>query len=310
MSGWRAALVASIVGALILITGYVVPRLGGGDQSGPSGIEEDISGLVLVCVPALEPACDAVAAEIGIASIGWEPDGDLPDRHVLVAPAGDLPEGATTGTPIAESPIVIGAWLDRSQVLSAHCGQVDFECIGSTLGSTWEEIGGNDAWGDFKLGLADPSRSETGMLGWSTAQPLATRSDMSHSLRLVTVTDARLTSDLVLFGDSRADVVITTEVALFGQLDNAIGRGGRLEIFYPASSPWVTYVAVGDGFGSGGLLDRLTEPEIAQLFATAGLRPVTGSVTYPQSLGTPGSRSAPPDQSTRATLLEAWERTR
>ncbi len=211
---------------------------------------------------------------------------------------------------MVQSPIVIGAWLERSQVLQARCGDVDLGCLGSALGATWESLGGNDAWGDFKIGLADPSTSEAGMLAWSITEPIAGASDLRSSLRLVTTDDARLTSDLVLFGDSRADVVITTETAVFGQMQNAIGRGGRLEVFYPAASPWLDYVAVAAGFGSSGLLEDLQEPAIGQVFAGAGVRPVRGSVTYPPELGTPGTKSTPPDQGTRATLLEAWERIR
>ena len=309
MSGWRAAVVASIVGGLILLGGYLVPRLGG-DDDGTSTTDEDISGLTLACAPALETACDEVAQALDVSSTTWNPGQALPSRYVLLAPSEDLADDMTAGPAIVQSPIVIGAWLDRSSILLARCGSVDIDCLGTVLGRQWEDLGGNDVWGDVKIGLADPARSEAGMLAWSLIQPASTRIALTQSLRLVADNDARLTTDLVLFGDSRADVVVTTEVAVASQFQNAIGRGGRLEIFYPTSSPWVEYVAVAEGFGSGRLVERLQQVEIGQIFATAGLRPTTGSFTFPEPMGTPGTRSAAPDAATRGTLLTAWEQTR
>ena len=309
MSGWRAALVALIVGGLILGAGYLLPRLGD-DATDPSPPDEDISGLTLACVPALANACESIGSELDIGVTTWSPGRTLPDRYVLLAPAADLTEGIEPGPVIARSPIVIGAWLDRSSILVARCGTLDLECVASNVGRQWDSIGGNDAWGDFKVGLADPTASEAGMLAWASIQPLADRQRLSQSLRLVTPDDDSLTEDLVLFGDSRADLVITTEVAVFNQFQNAIGRGGRLEIFYPASSPWVEYVAAADGFGSGGLVDQLGDPAVGQLLAAAGVRPATGSYGYPEPLAQPGAKASVPNDAARGTLIEAWERTR
>lgn len=309
MSGWRAALVALFVGGLILLGGYVIPRLGG-DETDAGGTDEDISGLTLACVAALEPACANAAAQLDVSAVTWAPGRTLPNRFVLLAPAEDLPDELMPGPVIVESPIVIGAWLDRSSILLARCGALDIDCVGSVLGRQWEDLGGNDAWGDVKVGLADPTRSEAGLLAWSIVHPSSSRTAIGQSLRLVADSDARLTTDLVLFGDSRADVVVTTEVAVASQFQNAIGRGGRLEIFYLESSPWVEYVAVADGFGSGRLVERLQEVEIGEIFAAAGVRPTTGTFTFAEPIGEPGTRTAAPDTATRGTLLTAWEQTR
>lgn len=311
MSGWRAALVALVVGAVILGIGYLVPRLGTDGTAPDAGNGgEDTSGVVLACAPAIQEACTLVAAELELSTVSWQPGASLPDRHVLIAPAADLPEGAEQGPPLLESPIVVGAWLERSQILSARCGSIDVECVVGALGSRWEELGGNDTWGDFKIGLADPTTSDAGMLAFSLLSPVADRGDLATSLRLVTTDDDRLTEDMVLFGDSRADLVITTEIAVFKQMSNAIGRGGRLEIFYPTSSPWVEYVTSAQGFGAGRVVERLSEPSSARLFASAGIRPASGSWDMPAELGTPGPKASPPDPATRATLVEAWERLR
>jgi hypothetical protein len=309
MSGWRAALVALIVGGLILGAGYLIPRLGQ-DTADSDLPDEDISGLTLACVPALSPACEAIGAELDIQVASWTPGQSLPDRHVLLAPAADLTESLEPGPVVAQSPIVIGSWLDRSSILLSRCGALDLECVASNVGRRWEAIGGNDAWGDFKIGLADPTASEAGMLAWASIQPLADRQRLAQSLRLVTADDDSLTEDLVLFGDSRADLVITTEVAVFNQFQNAIGRGGRLEVFYPASSPWVEYVVSASGFGSGRLVDQITGTEVGQILAAAGVRPAAGTYAYPEPLGQPGTKASVPSSSTRGTLIEAWERTR
>ncbi len=309
MSGWRAALVALVVGGLILGAGWLIPRLGSDEEDAPP-TDEDISGLTLACVPVLSPACDAIGAELDVRVVSWEPGRSLPDRYVLLAPEADLTGGLQPGPIVAQSPIVIGAWLDRSSILLSRCGTLDLQCVASSLGRRWETIGGNDAWGDFKIGLADASSSDAGLLAWSAIQPLADGQRLSQSLRLVTGDDDSLTRDLVLFGDSRADLVITTEVAVFNQFQNAIGRGGRLEIFYEPSGPWVEYVAVAGGFGSGGLIERLGDRDVGALFAAAGVRPAMGSYGYPEPIGEPGSKAPPPDPATRGTLIEAWERTR
>jgi hypothetical protein len=310
MSGWRAALVALIVGAVILGIGYLIPRLGADAAPPDDGDAEDTSGVVLVCAPVLHQACQAVADELDLDTARLEPGRSLPDRHVLVAPASELPEGSEPGPPLVRSPIVIGAWLERSQILSARCGTIDLDCLAGAVGERWEDLGGNDTWGDFKLGLASPATSESGVLALAMLTPAVERSDLAASLRLVARDDARLTEDLVLFGDSRADVVVTTEVSVFNQMENAIGRGGRLEVFYPASSPWVEYVTVAKGFGAGRLVDRLSDPAILRLFAGSGVRPVTGTWDLPPGLGTAGATAAPPDSGTRATLLEVWEQLR
>lgn len=309
MSGWRAALVALVVGGLILAAGWVIPRLGTSSEDAPPA-GEDISGLTLACVPALSPACEAIGAELDVGVLSWEPGRSLPDRHVLLAPVADLTDDLQPGPIVAQSPIVIGAWLDRSSILVSRCGTLDFQCVASNLGRRWETIGGNDSWGDFKIGLADATSTAAGLLAWSALHPLADEQRLSQSLRLVTEDDDALTRDLVLFGDSRADVVITTEVAVFNQFQNAIGRGGRLEMFYAPSGPWVEYVAVAGGFGSGGLVERLGDRDIGALFAAAGVRPAVGSYGYPEPIGEPGSKASPPDPATRGTLIEAWERTR
>lgn len=307
MSGWRAALVALVVGGAILATGFWVTRPDAAADTLPGPTTRPpVEGVRLVCVEALQPVCAAAAAELGASHTTWEVGEEVPELAVVVAPAADL--GAADAPMVGRSPIVIGAWRERAQVLQATCGALDAACLSRAIGSTWADLGGRDTWGDFKLGLADPSKSEPGMLAWSVAAGLAEEEALDRSLRLVAPSDGRLLADLVLFGDSRADVVIAPEVTVAGQFENAIGRGGRLEVFYLASGPWVEYAAVAEGRGAGDLLERLQSPELAAVLAGAGLRPPTGEpASMPEGLGAPGEAAPAPDSATRATLLDTWD---
>jgi hypothetical protein len=152
------------------------------------------------------------------------------------------------------------------------------------------------------------------MLAWSYLEPgvAAAGAPLRDSLRLVTASDARLMADLVTFGDSRADVVVTTEVAVAGQFANAIARGdGRFEIGYPESGPWVEYLAVAIGRGADGLVETLAGEEAGRRFTAAGVRPVSGVVGgLPEGLGEAGSKTPVPDPATRATLESSWEELR
>lgn len=308
MSGWRAALLALAVGGAVLLTGFVVGRPAD-PGTGPSTptTDSDPGGLVLACPDALRSPCMGAAQALGLTFQPYRPGDPIPDRTVVLAPAADLPDGVTPGPVVGRSPVVISIWRERAQRLASSCGTIDGACLGSALGAEWTELGGPEAWGPFKLGLADPTTGEADLLAFSVAAGLAEPAALAGSLRLVADTDARLIADWVLFGDSRADAVVSTEVAVAGQFENAVGRGGRLEIFYLATGPWVEYVAVGEGRGSGGLVDELQGPEAMAAFAAGGLRPASGEPGgLPEGLGSPGSVTSAPDDATRAKLIDQW----
>jgi hypothetical protein len=303
-----------VVGGAILLTGWVLSRdpAGSGPSTSSTVEASDIDAdVVLACVPALETVCSSAASALGVAFDVWEAGDPIPDRGVVLAPAADFPDGTELGPVLAETPIVIAGWRTRWQPLELACGdRVDAACVGSSLGRTWAELGGNSAWGDFKVGLADPTASEQGMAAWSVVQPAlgASADALAGSLRVIKDSDADLMEELVLFA-SRADLVVTTEVAVAAQFQNAIARGGgRIEIGYPESGPWIEYVSVGSGRGSGSLVEQLAGPDIATVFTENGLRPAAGvSGPLPDGLGTPGAKTPSPDGPTRATLIAAWE---
>jgi hypothetical protein len=304
-------LVALLVGGAILLTGLVLSREPGGtDVTATTSPVEVDSDVVLACPAALEAACGSAAQTLGVGFEVWRSGDPLPERGVVLAPARSFPDGTELGPLVAESPVVIAGWRTRWQPIELFCDGVDADCVASSLGQPWVELGGSSSWGDFKIGLTDPTGSEAGMLAWSVLEPAlgADGEAFSSSLRVVAPSDAALMEELVLFS-SRADLVVTTEVAVAGQFQNAIDRqAGRFEIGYPESGPWIEYVAVGSGRGSDSLIEQLSGDEVAAVFTGAGLRPATGVVgALPDGLGDPGTKSPSPDDATRGTLTSAWE---
>lgn len=306
MGRWRAAAIALAVGGVILAAGYAVPRIGrpGGAPeptvAGPAGS--------LACPTALTAACRAVGDTLGVPVTVWTEGDPLPPGSAVLAAAADLPADAPRGRVVASSPLVLGVWSERAGVLATRCGAVDLACLGGVLGARWVDVGGPDEWGTVTVGIPDPARTGTGLAAWALLAGEATDPALDAGLRLVSETDGRLAADLVLFGPSRADAVVASEVSLAAQLANAIGRGGRIEIVYPPASPWIDYVAVASDGGAAGLVSRLDGPEAAAAMAGAGLRPAAGGTAgLPAELGEPGERLPLPDEAERATLMSRWE---
>lgn len=316
MSGWKAGTVALLVGGAILLTGWLVSRPSSGPDgpgpdvtAAPTDVDPDVS---LACVPGLSAACREAAGVLGVGYREWEAGEPLPDRGVVVAPASSFAGlGVEPGPVVAESPIVIAGWRTHRQPLELICGTVDPACIADSLDRSWVDLGGSPSWGDFKLGLSDPTSSEPGILAWSLLEP-ALAGDVDafrRSLRVVADDDAELMEEVVLFS-SRADFVVTTEVAVMGQFRNAIDRqAGRIEIVYPDSGPWVEFSVVGVGRGADSLIERLTGDEaVGAAFTRTGLRPVGGAVgPLPDGMGTAGAKTPSPDEAARGTLIAAWE---
>jgi hypothetical protein len=130
---------------------------------------------------------------------------------------------------------------------------------------------------------------------------------LDASLRVRAASDAALMLEVAQFGPSRADAVITTEVAIAGQLEN-VWDLGRLEVYYPDPGPWVEYLAAARGGDAERLVERLLSAEMQARLPALGLRPVSGEAAgLPEGLGTPGQPFAPLDAAERDILLAAWQ---
>jgi hypothetical protein len=233
----------------------------------------------------------------------------MPERGVVMSATAELPEGDAPPVEVGESPVVVAGWLTRWQPLERDCGgAVDVACLAERLATPWSDLGAPSGWGEVTIGLADPTTSEAGMVAWSLLAPAVDPARLWPALRITADDDASLVEEFVRVGDSRANFVVTTEVAVIGQFQNAIGRGGRLAIGYPATGPWVTYGAVGTGRGTDDLIAALATEEAAAALTASGLRPIGGIVgPSHEGMGEPGERSPVPDATARGTLTSSWE---
>jgi hypothetical protein len=306
MSGWRAALVAGAVGGVILLAGWIASS-GGGDTPASTTVgDAPIEGAALACPEALETACRDLAADLGVPFLGFE--GEEPGAGtVVLAPAADLPATLEAGPVVGRSPIAIVVWRERANLLAAACGSVDLACLETAYGRDWADLGGDPAWGAFKVGLAEPTTA-AGLAAWSLVATDGVPPGLADSLRLRAADDGSLMLEIAQFGDSRADAAVTTEAAIASQLENVQGRAGRFEVFYPDPTPWVEYVAAASSGTGRRLAERLLDPEAQATLASRGVRPVAGEAAgLPAGLGQPGSPAAAPDEPAVAALLAAWD---
>ena len=308
MSGWRAASVAILVGAVVLGVGWLIGRSDGDGGSTPP--EASGSGHpTLACPAALDAACRAAADVVGTVTLRYRPGDPVPEGSVVLAAAGDLPAGQAEGASVVgRSPIVITMWRERALVLESSCsGAIDVACLASAYGAGWDDLGGDAAWGLFKLGLADPTGSQAGLAAWWLIAGAGVPDGLGDSLRLRADDDGALLVEMAQFGDSRVDAAVASEAAVAAQLENVVGRGGRLEVFYPDPGPWIDVVASGAGRQAARLIERLLESDVQDALAGAGLRPVYGSTgLLPEGLGEPGTESQVPAEADLASLVEAW----
>jgi len=308
VSGWRAGIVAAAVGGLILIAGLIVHAVGG-DDGGPGTTTSAAPGEVtLACVPALEEVCADLAGILGTGVRPFRPGDAAAEGEIVIAPPGDLAEMPADAPLVASSPVAVAVWRDRAAVLTSACnGTVDKACLEEAYGEPWADLGGSTAWGDFTLGLADPTLSASAMEAWRwVVDSGGVPPGLDVSLRVRAAGDAALMLEVAQFGPSRADAVITTEVAIARQLEN-VWDVGRLEVFYPNPGPWVDYVAAARGSDAERMVERLLSAEIQARLPARGLRPAAGDAAgLPEGLGTPGQPLAPLDAAERDILLAAW----
>ena len=308
MSGWRAGLVAAAVGGLILLIGAIVHAVGGDDGPSASTTSTAPGEVTLACVPALQAVCADLGASLGVATRPFRPGTDPGDDVLVLAPAADLPAGMT-GQVVARSPVAMAVWRERAVILAAGCGgTISPACLEGAYGKQWGDLGGNGAWAAFKVGLADPALSASGLEAWRlVARSAGAPAGFGTSLRIRASDDAALMLEVAQFGPSRADAVITTEVAIAGQLEN-VWDVGRLEVYYPDPGPWVEYVAAGRGGDAARLAERLLTPEVQSRLPVLGLRPASGEATgLPEGLGSPGQPLEPLGSAERDALLAAWQ---
>ena len=304
MSGWRAGLVALAVGGVFLAAGWALTRDNAPIDPTSTTDQPVDADVTLACPPAFELVCDQLAIRYQAAHVTYRFGAEIPDGTVVIAPVADFPAGVA-GTPFARSPIAIAIWQERSPALLRGC-EITILCLIGQAGVAWADLGGPESWGAVTLGLADPGEGISDLEAWRLFVEGGVDADTGSNVRLSAPDDGRLLADLVLF-PSRADVVVTSEVAIASQLQNAIQRAGRLAVFYPDPTPFVSIGAYGQGRAARNLIEDLNTPELQALLGSLGLRPLTGEAQeLMEGLGTPAGELAPVDVSQKETLVQAW----
>jgi hypothetical protein len=310
MSGWRAALVALAVGGLVLGIGWVVassPATPGATTPATTG-QSSGSEVTLLCPVALDRVCEELSVRLAVGRDRWQEGTPPADHQLVVAPSAEL-DGATL---FARSPVAIAVWHERSRVLVNTCGgTITPICLVEHAGDAWSDLGGPTSWGQLTLGLADPASGTTDQEAWRLFSDLEPGERLGRAVRLVAEDDGRLMADLVLF-PSRADVVVTSEVAIASQYENARTRAGLLDLFYPDPAPWIDYgVVSGDGREARRVAEQLTAPEVQAILGSLGIRPVVGEVgELMEGLGQPGTPLPPLDAGQIGVLISSWEEAR
>jgi hypothetical protein len=303
MSGWRAGAVAIALGAVVLAVGWFLNRPDPGDPTDPTDpvVEAD---LTLACSPTFTLVCDELAASNGFATESYVIGNPIPEDSVVIGFAADLPPEATA---FARSPIAIGVWAEKSGTLENACGVVDPACIVEQAGTPWADLDGSPDWGMVRLGLADPETGIADQEAWKMIAAQGPEAGFGQFVPLRQTSDGTVWSDMVLF-PSRADIVVSSEVAIASQLENARNRAGRIRVYYPDPTPFLPVAAVGDGRAASNFIETLLTPESQSLLGSLGLRPLTGEATgLMQDLGTPGAEAAGLTETEKSSLIASWD---
>lgn len=253
--------------------------------------------------------------------------------------------------PVLTTPLVLVAWKERADViwdndfdsslwLGLHDALTDPEGWGAY---------GHPEWGYVKFGHTDPLKSNSGFqtlvlmtygyLGKSSGLTSADiLSDAEYQVWLAEFegsvsklgdSTGTFMEEIVAYGPSLYDIVAVYESTAIEQAENAVGRYGELQVYYPPAThlsdhpfcilqaDWVTSEKAR---AAGMFVGFLTGEEMQELALDHGFRPVDLSIPL-DSVGSPFQRQAVnglqidlppgvevPPGDVLATLLDFWAR--
>ncbi|WP_224360455.1 substrate-binding domain-containing protein [Hyalangium versicolor] len=174
-------------------------------------------------------------------------------------------EGVDAPQSLLINPLVWLVWEDRAPLLGmlqennrdAQVLSWDTAFKALTAPEGWKELGAKEPWGDFKLGYASPVRSAAGFQAlrlmtlayFGNPRVLTSEqlNDPNYRERLIQVqllssnaaSNAWLLDDMLRFGPSRLDVVMTYESYAISALERVqTHRWGNLRVYYPPFTIW------------------------------------------------------------------------
>lgn len=184
-------------------------------------------------------------------------------KHIVAESGSDAPE------PLVLTPLVFVAWEDRGKILDKDNEGITWQKLHEVLSSTkgWPAIGGDADWGFIKLGHTNPTKSNSGLqalilMAYSyqnkrTGLEIKDILDDKFQAFVKTIekgvpkfgdSTGTFMKEMVLYGPSKYDVVVTYENLAIQSIPNAQGRWGNLRVYYPKLTMWSSHpVAVLDG---------------------------------------------------------------
>ena len=171
-------------------------------------------------------------------------------------------DGADKPQPLVLTPLVLVAWDDRATALAGKDKALTFRHLHDAIENPkgWPGAGGKADWGFVKLGHTNPTRSNSGLQALIL---MAYEFQKKRSgLEVKDVLDEKFQAfmkgiekgvpkfgdstgtfmeEMVLYGPSKYDVVVTYENLAIQHIPNAIGRWGNLRVFYPPQTMWSSH---------------------------------------------------------------------
>ena len=260
-------------------------------------------------------------------------------------------DGDDAPQPLLLTPLVFVAWADRATALSEGQPTLSWKRIEAVVSSPqgWAAAGGKPEWGFVKLGHTDPTRSNSGvqtllLMAFShfqkttlEVQDLLNADFQAFIVRLekgvpaFAASSGQFMKDMILYGPSKFDLVVTYENLAIEQIPNAQGRWGNLRIYYPEHTMWSSnpaavlkadWVTPAQAAAGKTLLEFLRSRPMQERAVRFGFRPADPSVPVitpggdnpfntAQAFGVkvelPPAIDAPPGPVVR-NLMEMWNR--
>lgn len=315
MAGKR---LVAVLAAVLLIVGAVVLRRVMDDDDPSNGPDEPAR---VACSSDLRAVCEqldvdgvAVAIEPWSTTVAAVAAGEGPDAWITLAPVHRLAAGPGgevafgEAVPLGSAPLAMAVRAERAETLASACdGATTWRCVGDNAGRPWEELGGQETWGNLAPGVDDPTSSATGLLTLgAAAASYFGRSDFNSVdidaddeflgwyTRLV-----RAIPSFVLDAESALDALATGRaIDLAGTSDAGLAELGaapssRFTVTYP--EPMARADAVLVVAGDGDVPSALANDANTGFTETAGWQP------------TPDTPNGIPSAGALQTLLDLWD---